>query len=248
MALMLVAMFGYPSFSATDVATQYYCLVPLVAVHLLYFTELKPAVADDGVDGHVNGDAVPVKEATEVPAPAAAEETVLEADLKPAEAAVSVTDEVARIEAASEDKDADGSTVETITEVEKTEALIKRLQACVTGLVAKLLGLVSPVTSLVTKILTSITSLPWTCITLLITANLSHVLAMLAWLALTSNPLAYGLPVLSLGLPKLLDSRLGDKIPASLAPSLRTLGSLASSGLQFCLLTGVSLSLGGDEE
>ena len=247
MALMLVAMFGYPSFSATDVATQYYCLVPLVAVQLLYFTELKPAVADDGVDGHVNGDAVPVKEATEVPAPAAAEETVLEADLKPAEAPAAVSDEVAP-EAASEDKAADGSSVETITEAEKTEALIKRLQACVTGLVVKLLGLVSPVTSLVTKILTSITSLPWTCITLLVTANLSHVLAMLAWLALTSNPLAYGLPVLSLGLPKLLDSRLGDKIPASLAPSLRTLGSLASSGLQFCLLTGVSLSLGGDEE
>ena len=71
---------------------------------------------------------------------------------------------------------------------------------------------------------------------------------MMAWLALTSNPLAYGLPVLSLGLPMLLSSRLGDKIPASLGPSLRNVTSLASAGLQYCLLTGVTLGLAADEE
>ena len=112
--------------------------------------------------------------------------------------------------AAAEDKAADGSAVAHISEADKTEALIKRLQGCVTGLLAKLTGLVSPVTNLITKML----SLPWTSITLLVSSNLSHVLVMMAWLALTSNPLAYGLPVLSLGLPMLL-SRLGDKIPAS---------------------------------
>jgi len=136
-----------------------------------------------------------------------------------------------------------GSAVENISEAEKTEALIKRLQGCVTGLLAKLTGLVSPVTNLITKVLSIICSLPWTSITLLVTSNLSHVLVMMAWLALTSNPLAYGLPVLSLGLPMLL-SRLGDKIPAS----LQTVNSLAIAVLQCCLLTGVTLGTGADEE
>lgn len=243
MSLIILAMFGYPTFSATDAVTQYYCLVPLVAVHLLYFTEVKPEIAADAVDApHVNGDAVPVKEVTEVAAPVA-KETVLENG----EAEAPAVNEAAS-EAAAEDKVADGSAVENISDAEKTEALIKRIQGCVTGLLAKLTGLVSPVTNLVTKVLSTICSLPWTTITLLITSNLSHVLVMMAWLALTSNPLAYGLPVLSLGLPMLLSSRLGDKIPASLGPSLRTVNSLASAGLQYCLLTGVTLGLGADEE
>jgi len=236
MALMILAMFGYPTFSATDAVTQYYCLVPLVAVQLLYFTEVKPEVAVDAVDApHANGDAVPVKEVTEVAAPIT-EETALEDGETEAPAAAP--------EVSIEDKAADGSAVENISEAEQTEALIKRLQGCVTGLCAKLTGLLSPVTGLVTKVLSTILSLPWTSITLLVTSNLSHVLAMMAWLALTSNPLAYGLPVLSLGLPKLLSSRLGDKIPAS----LRSVTSLASAGLQYSLLTGVTLGLGADEE
>ena len=241
MALIILAMFGYPTFSATDAVTQYYCLVPLVAVHLLYFTEVKPEIAADAVDApHVNGDAVPVKEVTEVAAPVAKETVLEEAEAEtPAEAAP---------EAAAEDKAADGSAVENISEAEKTEALIKRLQGCVTGLVAKLTGLLSPLTNLVTKVVSTIASLPWTSITLLVSSNLSHVLVMMAWLALTSNPLAYGLPVLSLGLPMLLSSRLGDKIPASLGPSLRNVNSLASAGLQYCLLTGVTLGLAADEE
>ena len=44
MSLIILAMFGYPTFSATDAVTQYYCLVPLVTVHLLYFTEVKPII------------------------------------------------------------------------------------------------------------------------------------------------------------------------------------------------------------
>ena len=240
MALIIIAMFGYPTFSATDAVTQYYCLVPLVAVQLLYFTEVKPEIAADAVDApHVNGDAVPVKEVTEVAAPVAKETVLEEAEAETPEAAP---------EAATEDKAADGSAVENISEAEKTEALIKRLQGCVTGLLAKLAGLLSPVTNLVTKVVSTIASLPWTSITLLVSSNLSHVLVMMAWLALTSNPLAYGLPVLSLGLPMLLSSRLGDKIPASLGPSLRNVTSLASAGLQYCLLTGVTLGIDADEE
>ena len=242
MSLIILAMFGYPTFSSSDAVTQYYCLVPLVAVHLLYFTEVKPEVAADAEDApHVNGDAVPVKEVTEVTEVAApvAKETVLENGEAEAPAAVGE----AAPEAAAEDKAGDGSAVENISEAEKTEALIKRLQGCVTGLLAKLTGLVSPVTNLISKVLSTICSLPWTSITLLVTSNLSHVLVMMAWLALTSNPLAYGLPVLSLGLP-LLFSRLGDKIPAS----LQTVNSLAIAGLQCCLLTGVTLGTGADEE
>lgn len=158
------------------------------------------------VDSHVNGDAVPVKEAAPAPAP----ETVLE-EAPPPEAApapaageeaaadVSVAEKVAALE----EKVADGSTVETIAE-EKTEALVSKLRGCVAGLVARLLALAAPLTGLVSRALGLVTSLPWAALTLLLTSTLSHLLPCLAWLALTNNPLAYALPVCSLLVPTIV--------------------------------------------
>ena len=158
------------------------------------------------MDSHVNGDAVPVKEAAPAPAP----ETVLE-EAPPPEAApapaageepaadVSVAEKVAALE----EKVADGSTVETIAE-EKTEALVSKLRGCVAGLVARLLALAAPLTGLVSRALGLVTSLPWAALTLLLTSTLSHLLPCLAWLALTNNPLAYALPVCSLLVPTIV--------------------------------------------
>merc|ERR1712209_60642 len=173
--MLVVAVFGFPSFTEQDNLAQYYCLVPMVAIMMTYHLQVRPNCDSDSVD-HVNGDAVPVKE-TEVSAPApipapTADETVLEQDIKPKENAENVSDEVVP-EAAAET--ADGSTVETIADAEpKTEAMIKRLQTCVTGVISKILSLISPITNLITKIISTITGLPWTCITMTLSDKLSY--------------------------------------------------------------------------
>merc|ERR1719270_2101205 len=135
--MLVVAVFGFPSFTEQDNLAQYYCLVPMVAIMMTYHLQVRPNCDSDSVD-HVNGDAVPVKE-TEVSAPAP-------------------------IPAPAADETADGSTVETIADAEpKTEAMIKRLQTCVTGVISKILSLISPISNLITKIISTITGLPWTC-------------------------------------------------------------------------------------
>merc|ERR1719323_879458 len=184
---------------------------------MTYHLQVRPNCDSDSV-GHVNGDAVPVKE-TEVAAPApipapTADETVLEQDIKPKENAENVSDEVVP-EAAAET--ADGSTVETIADAEpKTEAMIKRLQTCVTGVISKILSLISPITNLITKIISTITGLPWTCITL-----------------------AYTIPVFSLVIPFLLTHI--KQVPSNLKPYITQVNLLGLSVVQFCLISGVGV-------
>ena len=159
------------------------------------------------MDSHVNGDAVPVKDAAPAPAP----ETVLE-EAPPPEAApapaageeaaadVSVAEKVAALE----EKVGDGSTVETIAEEKPTEALVSRVRGAVAAAVASILALAAPLTGLVTRACALVTSLPWAALTLLLASTLSHLLPCLAWLAITNNPLAYALPVCSLLVPTIV--------------------------------------------
>ena len=161
------------------------------------------------VDSHVNGDAVPVKDAAPAPAP----ETVLE-EAPPPEAApapapaageeaaadVSVAEKVAALE----EKVGDGSTVETIAEEKPTEALVSRVRGAVAAAVASILALAAPLTGLVTRACALVSSLPWAALTLLLASTLSHLLPCLAWLAITNNPLAYALPVCSLAVPTIV--------------------------------------------
>merc|ERR1712209_68646 len=227
--MLVVAVFGFPSFTDQDNLAQYYCLVPMVAIMMTYHLQVRPNCDSDSVD-HVNGDAVPVKE-TEVAAPApipapTADETVLEQDIKPKENAENVSDEVVP-EATAET--ADGSTVETIADAEpKTEAMIKRLQACVTGLFSKILSLISP-----------ITGLPWTCTTMTLSDKLSYILLTMAWLTLTSNTLAYTIPVFSLVIPFLLTHI--KQVPSNLKPYIMQVNLLSLSVVQFCLISGVGV-------
>merc|ERR1712012_166240 len=224
--MLIVAVFGFPSFTDQDKLAQYYCLVPMVAIMMTYHLQVRPNCDSDSVD-HVNGDAVPVKE-TEVAAPApipapTADETVLEQDIKPKENAENVSDEVVP-EAAAET--ADGSTVETIADAEpKTEAMIKRLQTCVTGLISKIFSL--------------ITGLPWTCITMTLSDKLSYILLTMAWLTLTSNTLAYTIPVFSLVIPFLLTHI--KQVPSNLKPYIMQVNLLSLSVVQFCLISGVGV-------
>merc|ERR1712012_814860 len=226
--MLVVAVFGFPSFTDQDNLAQYYCLVPMVAIMMTYHLQVRPNCDSDSVD-HVNGDAVPVKE-TEVTAPApipapAADETVLEQDIKPKENAENVSDEVVP-EAAAET--ADGSTVETIADAEpKTEAMIKRLQTCVTGVISKILSLISPITNLITKIISTITD------------KLSYILLTMAWLTLTSNTLAYTIPVFSLVIPFLLTHI--KQVPSNLKPYIMQMNLLSLSVVQFCLISGVGV-------
>merc|ERR1719336_1041528 len=200
------------------------------------------------MDSHVNGDAVPVKDAAPVPAP----ETVLEEAPPPepapapaageeAAADVSVAEKVAALE----EKVGDGSTVETIAE-EKTEALVSRVRGAVAGVVASILALAAPLTGLVTRACALVSSLPWAALTLLLTSTLSHLLPCLAWLAITNNPLAYALPVCSLAVPTIVAKV--DKLPACLGPALLQASSLGLSVAQYCLITGLTIAWDGDEE
>ena len=228
---LLVAAFGYPSFSGADEVTAYLCLVPAVALHLVLQAEILPHVAPEDQVDCPNGAAVAVAEAP------SAEETVLEKDLKEPAEAEAVSDEV--VPEASADAAGDGSTVEAI-EDQKTEAMIRRLQGCVAGiyswLAAKVLLVISPVCQLISKLVTAVTSLPWASISLLTFSTASALLYAAAWHQLTSNSLALLLPVCSLVVPAALERMTA--IPAQWRPYISHLNGLAHGVLQCLVITG----------
>jgi len=231
--LLLVAVFGYPSFTSADVVTQYYCLVPVVPLYMIYNAQVKPHCdTGDSVDAAAAANGEVVKETDPEPA----------ADLSSDE---SVKEKVAKIEESV--NDGDGSSVENINE-EKVEAMIKRIQNCITGVYtavgSRVLTIISPVCNLVAKLVNMISSLPWSCITMTITSNLSLILLTTAWLTITSNILSYCIPVITILLPLIIS-----KISAAdcYRPYISELSSLALSGVQFCLISGVTISLGAEE-
>ena len=232
---LMVAAFGYPSFSGEDPVTAYLCLVPAIATHLVIQNQVLPHVAPEDQVDSPNGEAVAVAD------PPPAEETVLEKDLSGQEAAQETTQPEAVSEEVVPDAEAagDGSSVETI-EDKKTEAMIRRLQACVTGLYSwvggKVLVIISPICQLVSKILSAITSLPWTCISLFTFTLASNLLWTAAWYHLTSNPLALALPVSSLLVPPVLEKI--TVIPTAWRPYLAKINGLAFSLVQCLVITG----------
>jgi len=236
---LLIAAFGYPSFAETDQTTAYLCLIPFIALHLVFEAEILPNVCAEDQPDSPNGEAVAVAESQPV------EETVLE-DLKPAEGAEKVSDEVLP-EPAAEDATApaaagDGSSVETIPGDKKTEALIARLKGCVCGLygwvAGKVLFLISPVCQLLAKIISTITSLPWSCISLFTLTNMSTLLWAWTWYQLTSNNLALLLPVSSLLVPPALEKL--TILPATWRPVVSQLNLLAYNVVQCLVITGGS--------
>ena len=229
--MLCVAAFGYPTISVDDDVTKYYCLVPLVAVHLIYFGPVRSRSATEDVVDHINGDATVVKET--VPPANINEDTGVAKEEKPAEEAV--TGEVAPEPA---EKSVDGSTVENIEEI-KTEAMIKRLQGCVCSLISRVMSIISPVTNLITKTASIISNLPWSWMTLMASDNLSIILLTMAWFSLTSNILCYAIPVLRILVPMIMTK--AERIPDSIKANVEEFSSLSLGVVQYCLIAGVTV-------
>ena len=81
----------------------------------------------------------------------------------------------------------------------------------------------------------AIMNLPWTKILLFTFSTSSHFLWSYAWLHLTSNPLAYSLPVFTLILPSLLPKL--PLLPPMAKYYVGELTNLAIAGLQYSLIT-----------
>merc|ERR1719445_968452 len=48
--MLIVAVFGFPSFTEQDNLVQYYCLVPMVAIMMTYHLQVRPNCDSDSVD------------------------------------------------------------------------------------------------------------------------------------------------------------------------------------------------------
>jgi len=233
---LLIAAFGYPSFSGTDQTTAFLCLVPALALHLVVQAEILPNVCPEDQPDAPNGEAVAVPESQP------AEETVLE-DLKPQEGAEKVSDEVLPEAAAAEDTTA-APAAETIEE-QKTEALIARLKGCVGGLytwlAGKVLLVISPVCQLLARIISCVTSLPWSAISLFTLSKMTTLLWGWTWYHLTSNSLALLLPVSSLLIPPALEAV--TVLPATWKPVISQLNLLAYSIVECFVITGGAVAV-----
>ena len=83
-AALIVSAFGYPSFTQEDDITQYFCLPPLIATQIIYFTSFRQTQAESAPTiAQANGTATVVKE-----------ETILESNLKVQEVEETVIDEI----------------------------------------------------------------------------------------------------------------------------------------------------------
>eukprot|EP00090_Calanus_glacialis_P016915 TRINITY_DN26470_c0_g1_i1.p1 TRINITY_DN26470_c0_g1~~TRINITY_DN26470_c0_g1_i1.p1 ORF type:complete len:517 (+),score=153.60 TRINITY_DN26470_c0_g1_i1:79-1551(+) len=91
-AALIIGAFGYPSFSKEDDVTQYFCVVPLLALQMIYFTSVSQTESPDSHTPlpHCNDSFV--------------EETILESDLKVQEVKENITDEVVPEENVEEGK------------------------------------------------------------------------------------------------------------------------------------------------
>ena len=110
-AALIIAAFGYPTFSSEDDVTQYFCVVPLLALQMIYFTSVKQTESPDSPTPlpHSNGAAVVVKESP-------VRETILESELKVQEVKENIIGEIV-----SEENVEEGKPDETPIEDETTK-------------------------------------------------------------------------------------------------------------------------------
>jgi len=89
-AALIISAFGYPSFSQDDDITQYFCLAPILALQMIYFTSVRQTEASDPPPAALpfyNGAAVILKDSAPV-------ETILESILKVQEVEENVVDKI----------------------------------------------------------------------------------------------------------------------------------------------------------
>merc|ERR1719414_1248643 len=226
---MVIAAFGYPGLSGDDAASRYYCLVPFIAMQMIYFKEVAKVDPEAAV-ARLNGAATEIKEEVSAKIQEVKEvcgDKVAEVKEKIEAAVEKVVDEnpeileaAAKVEAAGEvveEKveevvEAVKETVETVSEIVEAEVeavkadpLFKRIVAALSSfcsaVLARISNLLAPVLNLASAIADRLATVPWASILMLLSTAGSHLLYAAAWHKLTDNPLAFALPCLTLLLP-----------------------------------------------
>merc|ERR1712110_120681 len=266
--VMVIGAFGYPGLSGGDEPSRYYCLVPFIAMQMIYFKDVAKVDSEAAVT-RLNGAATEIKE--EVSAKIqevkevcgdkvaevkekieAAVEKVVDENPEILEAAGEVAEEKVEelVEAVKETVEAVSEVVEAELEAVKADPLFKRIMAALTSfcsaVVARISAVLAPVVNLVSAIADKLATVPWASIVLLLSTTGSQLLYAAAWHKLTDNPLAIALPCFTLLLPflmGLLESRLPAALPAYVKELATNPGSLAVAATTYLLVTGA-----GEEE
>ena len=249
---MVIGAFGYPGLSGEDAPSRYYCLVPFIAMQMVYFKEVAKVDPEAAVT-RLNGAATEIKEEVSAKIQEVKEvcgDKVAEVKEKIEAAVEKVVDEnpeileaAAKVEAAgevAEEKveelvEAVKETVETVSEIVEAEVeavkadpLFKRIVAALSSfcsaVVARISAVLAPILNLVSAIGDKLATVPWVSLLLLLSTTGSHLLYAAAWHKLTDNPLAIALPCLTLILPFLLGF-LENRLPVSLPAYLNELAT-----------------------
>jgi hypothetical protein len=249
---MVIGAFGYPGLSGEDAASRYYCLVPFIAMQMVYFKEVAKVDPEAAV-ARLNGAATEIKEEVSAKIQEVKEvcgDKVAEVKEKIEAIVEKVVDEnpeileaAAKVEAAgevAEEKveelvEAVKETVETVSEIVEAEVeavkadpLYKRMVAALStfcsAVVARISAVLAPILNLVSAIADRLATVPWAATLLLLSTAGSHLLYAAAWHQLTDNPLAVALPSLTLLLPFLLGF-FESRLPAALPAYVKELAT-----------------------
>merc|ERR1711936_901926 len=271
---MVIAAFGYPGLSGEDAPSRYYCLLPFIAMQMIYFKEVAKVDPEAAV-ARLNGAATEIKEEVSAKIQEVKEvcgDKVAEVKEKIEAAVEKVVDEnpeileaAAKVEAAgevAEEKveelvDAVKETVEAVSEVVEAEVeavkadpLYKRLVAALSSfcsaVAARISAVLAPVLNLASGIVDRLATVPWASIVLLLSPSGSQLLYAAAWHKLTDNPLAFALPCLTLLLPFLM-GLLESRLPAALPAYVKELATNPGS-LAVAATTYLLVTGAGEEE
>jgi len=232
---ILMAAFGYPTFTQADDLTKYYCTIPFAAM-LLIASKWERAEVPVSSTPLTNGSAVAVKEeektvVEEVAATLAEPAAIEKAEDKEADANAEPDEKEESAAAPSEDLSDAGEASEAVTNgqvvdekkdaAEEPSKVIARVAALAAAIQGKVCFVVSPVLACAYSLLACTSrplaaayNLPWALICFFLVTNISFILEGVAWLHLTQNNLALALPVLSALVPPFL-ARYGDCITAT---------------------------------
>lgn len=247
---MVIAAFGYPGLSGEDEPSRYYCILPFIAMQMIYFKEVAKVDPEAAVT-RLNGAATEIKEEVSAKIQEVKEvcgDKVAEVKEKIEAAVEKVVDEnpeileaAAKVEAAGEvveEKveevvEAVKETVETVSEIVEAEVeavkadpLFKRIVAALSSfcsaVLARISTVVAPVVNLGSAVADRLATVPWASILMLLSTAGSHLLYAAAWHKLTDNSLAFVLPCLTLLLPFVLGF-FESRLPAGLPAYVKEL-------------------------
>merc|ERR1712110_389845 len=174
--VMVIGAFGYPGLSGEDEPSRYYCLVPFIAMQMIYFKDVAKVDSEAAVT-RLNGAATEVKEEVSAKIQEVKEvcgDKVAEVEENPeileAAAKVEAAGEVAEekveelVEAVKETVEAVSEVVEAEVEAVKADPLFKRIMAALTSfcsaVVARISSVLAPVVNLVSAIADKLATVP----------------------------------------------------------------------------------------